>query len=160
MKIRIKIKPKHKKIILRTIFWLVATFLFLATATLLVLWASGYKYNFKAHKFEKTGLIYLVSNPKNVKVYIDRKLVKEKTPARLRYILPGNYTVEIKKKGYFNWSKEIEVSAGKVKRLEGIVLFLENPKNSEIAKNTKEFRLSPDKEKVLYLAKKINIKNL
>ncbi len=154
-----KLTKKHKKIIFNVAFWSVATFLFLSAAALLILWASGYKYNFQAGKFEKTGLIYLVSKPKKTKIYLNNKLVKEKTPARLGYILPGKYKVEIKKKGYLSWSKEIEVSAGKVTRFEDIVLFLENPESSEIAKNTKEFHLSPDKEKVLYFSQNLNVYN-
>ncbi len=154
-----KLTKKQKKIIFNAAFWTVATFLFLSAATLLVLWASGYKYNFKAHKFEKTGLIYLVSEPRKVKIYINDKLVKERTPARLGYILPGKYKVEIKKKNYLTWSKEIEVSAGKVIKFENIVLFLENPESSEIAQNVNQFHLAPDKEKVLYFSQNLNIYN-
>lgn len=155
-----KIKLKHKKIILKTIFWSMVVFLFLATTALLILWASGYKYNFAAKKFQKTGLIYLTSNPKNVKVYINGRLVKEKTPARLGYILPGKYKVEIKKKGYFDWSRETEVTAGKVTRFDNIILFLKNPESSDIAKNVTEFYSSPNKEKVLYFAQNFNLYDL
>lgn len=155
-----KFIKKHKKMIFQTVFRSVVVFIFISAAFLLVLWASGYKYNRLTHKFQKTGLIFLVSQPKNVKVYINSKLAKEKTPARLDYILPGRYTVEIKKKGYYDWVKEIEVSAGKVKKYDEIILFTSNQNTQEILKQVNQYYLSPNKEKILILAEQPYLFNL
>ena len=145
-----KLSKRQKKIIWSLSFWTIAGILFLAASALLVLWASGYKYNFLAHKFQKTGIIYLTTDPKNVDIYLDGKLIKQKTPAKISYLLPGRYKIEIKKKNYHNWVQEVEVESNKVKRFDNIILFYSQPKSFEISKNVQSFFLSPDKNKLIY----------
>jgi hypothetical protein len=70
-------------------------------------YARGYKFDFKALKFQPNGILVIKSEPDGASVYIDGSL-KTATNATLS-LSPGVYDVEIKKDGYFSWYKRLTI---------------------------------------------------
>lgn len=96
--------------------------------TYLLMMANGYKINLQAKKIQKTGMIYLKTEPKDVEIFLDDKLMASKTPARLSYLLPKRYTALIKKDEFHSWSKTMSVESGLVEVHQNIILFRVQPK--------------------------------
>jgi hypothetical protein len=63
---------------------------------------------------EKTGSVKVTSSPSAAEVYFDNEY-RGTTPATINAVPAGNYTVEIRQRGYENWSESIGViTAGTV----------------------------------------------
>lgn len=112
--------------------------------------ALGYKFNPRAFRFTKTGLIALRTQPAGARVYLDKKLFKDKTPAAIAELLPGRHHLKVVLEDYYPWSAEVNVGAGKVERFEKIILF---PTRFNIEKLNSDNCLSfwiDDKRDLLY----------
>ena len=55
---------------------------FFAGLPFILSFALGYKFNPQTWKFYRTGLIYLKTQPEGARIYLNDKLIPEKTPAR------------------------------------------------------------------------------
>jgi hypothetical protein len=97
--------------------------LFLVTTPLVILYTAGYRWNGKKDRLEKVGIIFLRSRPSGADIYLDGKLRKETSPARLRDLLPDTYQVKVGKTGYANWSKQLPVESALTTFAEGIILW-------------------------------------
>ncbi len=111
----------------RRILYLSFFLIFFLTAPIILLWAEGYRYNWRKHQLQKTGVLFLESKPNKAEIYLNGKLQKEKTTARLKNLLPDEYQIEIKKGGYQVWQKKLTVKAGETTFAQYIRLFKENP---------------------------------
>jgi len=100
----------------------------LGFSTWLILLSQGYKINWAARKIQETGTIYLKSNPKNVNILLNNKLISKKTPCKISELLPGRYDVEISLPNFQSWKKNFNVESGLVNVDENIILFYQNPK--------------------------------
>jgi hypothetical protein len=97
--------------------------LFLITTPIVVLYTAGYRWNEKKVRLEKVGLIFLRSRPSGAEIFLDGKLRSERTPARLRNLLPSDYDIKVTKKGYNVWEKTLPVESALTTFAEGIVLW-------------------------------------
>ncbi|QQG41581.1 MAG: PEGA domain-containing protein [Candidatus Woesebacteria bacterium] len=70
-------------------------------------YARGYRLNFKTLKFEPNGILVIKSEPDGASVYINKEL-KGATNTSLS-LAPGNYDIEVKKDGFFPWSKRLSI---------------------------------------------------
>ncbi len=125
---------------------------FIILSPFIVLFVTGTKYDFKTHQFIKTGVIGVKSDPKNAKVYLNGKL-KGTTNKVIRFLTPGEYSLEIKKPGYFTWSKNLIVRAQYVTwanlNLDALNLFFDQPKASQITDQVDNFYASS--KRIIYL---------
>ncbi len=89
--------------------------LFLTSATFILGYANGYLVDISSGRVERTGIINLTVKQMPVIVSVNGK-EKEytRTPINLSYLFPGDYTVDIKKDGYFTWSRVMQVPSGQV----------------------------------------------
>lgn len=103
--------------------------LFFTIVFCVIAYARGYRPNFQTRSLEPTGIIATSSSPKAAKVYINGVL-KGVTDLNLT-LPPGEYTVEMKKEGYTDWSKKVILKGEIVISLEGL-LFPKNPSLSPV----------------------------
>ncbi|EKD56963.1 MAG: hypothetical protein ACD_58C00037G0007 [uncultured bacterium] len=127
---------KTKKII-GFIGWLIFTLLIAGVAVYLILIANGYKINYQYLSFQKTGMIYLESNPADVQIYINDKFEGIGTPFKLSNLNTGKYFVKISKNGYNEWTKTLDVESGKTEAQEDIELFINNPAQLDVSEDEK-----------------------
>ena len=132
--------------------WFLIIVAFIAGSLLIICYTSGYKINWRVGKIEKTGMIYLASQPRDVEVYFDGKLKSLGTPVSFRFLLPGSHYVMIKKQGLVGWEKNLKVEPGMVTKEDNIILFKANPDLSNLETDVvSEFKLAPDRKTVGYL---------
>lgn len=110
---------KRKK---RKIFKFVLILTFALSAPAVLLFASGYRYNWHKHKIEKTGIVFVDTDPESATVTVDGKPAKETTPVSVSNLLPEEYKVTISRDGYLTWSKTLPVESGRTTFAKGVVL--------------------------------------
>ena len=111
----------HRRIIY--IFFMVV---FAAILPFIILYANGFRYNFKKNNWQKTGIIFLESKPTEVEVYVNGKIVSEEIPIRIKDLLPNEHELKIEQAGYATWQKNISVYEGQTTFLQYVRLFKEN----------------------------------
>lgn len=84
--------------------------LFVVGAPLIIIFVSGYRYNFSEHHFVRTGALNVRSDPSGAIISLDGK-ASGKTQKTFRFLVPGEYQISISKSGYFTWNKQLLVSA-------------------------------------------------
>ncbi|EKD46573.1 MAG: hypothetical protein ACD_67C00168G0002 [uncultured bacterium] len=98
-------------------FWTLVA-LFWLTATVIIGYAFGYRFNFQNGVFVYAGSITLKTTPQQVNVYVDGILMPSSSFSRLNNsyhvggIKPGSYLLEVKAPGYQSWSKKVSVHSG------------------------------------------------
>ena len=113
--------------------------IFFIATFLLSLYASGYKFDLRFpinfnRILVRTGMISIETEPKNALIYLNGKTQttpklelfrKEnlRTPAKIKNLLPGSYTLSIEKEGYWPYQEKIEVYSGQTTNLENINLY-------------------------------------
>lgn len=103
-------------------------FIFILSVVLLL--ANGYSLGFKnGHLLVgKTGMLIIGTKPSNAEIYLNNKKNHRKTsfsflPAKLPGLLPGEYSLTIKKEGFRNWSKVILINPSLVTWENYVLLF-------------------------------------
>jgi hypothetical protein len=106
----------------RRIYALSLVFVFIAVAPILVLYASGFRYDFSDRRIIKTGVLSVDSSPRNAHITVNEKLTGQKTPKVVKNLFPGDYAVKIEKDGFFVWEKTLPVFANQSTTTEKIGL--------------------------------------
>lgn len=115
------------KIFRRVVFFLFAA-AFLIGAPRLVFYALGVSYKSGSQSgLVKTGLIYLSSTPPGASIFIGGRPYRESTPAMIRDLQPGAYSVRLDLKNHFSWNGVVPVGAGKAAVLGHILLRPKKP---------------------------------
>ncbi|MCX6782077.1 MAG: PEGA domain-containing protein [Candidatus Magasanikbacteria bacterium] len=83
--------------------------LFFIISPAIIMYTSGYRYDFKRGLLRETGAINIDIEPKDAVVTLNGIKIKSTMPVRLNDRIPGKYNVLISSPGYFDWRKEIEV---------------------------------------------------
>jgi hypothetical protein len=97
--------------------------LFFGGLPFILSFALGYKFNTHTFRFVKTGLIYVKTQPEGAKIYLNGKLIPERSPASIEELMPGVYRVTLMLEKYYTWKSEVDVEAGKVSRIDKVILF-------------------------------------
>jgi len=135
------------------ILFLICLILFLLIAPSIILYSQGYRIDFKNKKITQTGGLFLKVFPKNVDIYLDRKLKKRTDfffgSVLIENLLPKKHQIKISKEGYHHWEKNLEIEEKKVTEVKNVILFLKNPNFSILTKEIENFWISPDKKKLI-----------
>lgn len=130
----------------RTVLFIVVFLVFAAAAPTAVFYSQGYRLDISPAEgkveITQTGALYFKIWPKNAGIYLDGAL-KDKTDfifgsALIGNLLPQKYIVEVKKEGYFPWSKSLELTEKRVTEAKNIILIPEELKFETLATTTKE----------------------
>lgn len=143
----------------RRLVYLIFFLIFFSLAPLLILYATGYRYNFKKNQLEKTGILALDSRPRKAAIYLDGKY-KNTTPTRLTRLLPNKYNILISKDGYYPWIKEVEVKSNLTTFFKDIILFKKNLPVIKIEGEINILVADPDHKKIIYSILKNNTEEL
>lgn len=126
--------------------------IFLSGLPFIVSFSLGYKFDRRTLKFTKTGLIFLKTQPPDADIYLDERLLAEKTPATLRELLPGTYRIRLELEKHYPWSAEVKVEPRKVILVDKIILFPLRPNIKPINKERFNFFwIEPEKDAVYYI---------
>ncbi len=162
---------------IRNYIFIIFIISFLVETLSISLSASGYKLNLHwplswNHLLTKTGIIVVDSSPSGATIYLNGKTINNYsfkpwakkyllTNNRIKNIIPSEYNLELKLKGYWPLSKKINVYSGKTTFTGKLNLFRNNL--PLLLSKTKESKINVSKDyKYLYinkLGKIINLEN-
>lgn len=136
---------------IRSLLFYLSLSIFLIGLPIILSFALGYKLDTRTFRFTKTGLISLKTQPQGAEIYLDGRLLNEKTPYTIIELLPGKYNIRLELKGHYPWIGEVTVRAGKVIRQEKIILFPLRPDIKQLNKErVSSFWADTDKGEVYY----------
>lgn len=142
----------------RTVLFILSVILFFVGLPFILTFALGYKFDPRTMKFIKTGLIFVKTQPSGAKVYLNNKLIPEKTPASMQELLPGTYRVRLELMGHYSWKSQVEVEAGKVSRIDKVILFPLRPNLQQLNQERfSSFRVHPAKRLIYYLDQEMRV---
>ncbi len=133
----------------RHLYTIIAVLVILASTITAVIWARGFKPDFRTGTFLHTGLIVAQSLPKGAQVYLNDRLTNV-TDTNISYLDPGSYRIRIQKDGFTTWEKNVDVKADLAVEILAL-LFPVAPQISPLT-TTGAFSptLSPDGTKIIY----------
>ncbi len=126
--------PKAKKVrdIRLMVGYFLVAILIITASIILVYRAYGFDVDRKTGQVIQSGLVYIDSAPDDAELYLNGELHNDRTNARLT--LPqGNYEILIKKEGYRDWSRTVEVQGGSVERFTYPLLVLQDFTETEVS---------------------------
>jgi len=137
----------------RRIIYLFFIIFFLIVAPTLILYAQGYRYNFKKWKIQKTGMIFLTSKQKGASVYLNNKLYPQKIDKNLtiKNLLPDEYLVRVEKEGYYPWQKKLNVYSRETTFTNDAILFKRGVPQNLVLGRINWINFSKDRKKIIYL---------
>lgn len=138
------------KLVYRKTFFWTAVFLFLVAAPLLILNASGFRYDFQEKSLIQTGTLVLKTQPAGARVWINREEQDERTPAEIERLLPRRYSVRVEADDFHPWQKEVEVRQAEITLKEILLIPKRVPLVPVVSKGVRTFALSPDSRHLAY----------
>lgn len=143
---------------IRSILFYVSLFIFVIGLPFILSFALSYKFNLRTFKFSKAGLLALRTQPQGASIYLDGKLLNEKTPATINELLPGKYNIRVELEKHYPWIREVGVEPGQVTRLEKIILFPLRQNVKQLNKDKiSSFWLDEENEKIYYINQEDNV---
>jgi len=118
-------KKRYHKLRLIIGYVLVAIAICMATV-ILVYSTNGYGINTKTGQIIENGLLFVDSQPGGAQIYLNGQS-KKTTSARLT-IPAGDYTLTLRKDGYYSWQRSFTLEASTVERFVYPFLFPTNPR--------------------------------
>lgn len=97
----------------RYLFIALGFLVFAVISPLIVLYVSGFSYDWNTDSLTATGLLSVKTLPATAKILLDGEEVGT-SPATIRFLKAKDYNVTIRKEGYFDWTKRLEIKASKV----------------------------------------------
>lgn len=156
--------------IIRDWLFIIFIILFVVITFFVALYAAGYtikkqwppRFN---SLFEKTGMLIVDSSPTGAIVFLnDEKINKSflinwqknevQTPAKIKNLIPGKYTLKLEKEGYWPLEKKIEIKSGQTTFAEDFIMFKKSlplniticePQKFTLSNNNKNISLENDK---------------
>lgn len=111
----------------RLIILSICAVLFLIITPYILLYSLGYRVDFETKKIVATGGIYVRAMPNPVDVVIDSKITNStglfSQAVFVQNLLPTLHALAVKKEGYFDYQKNVQVKEKEVAKLEHIILF-------------------------------------
>ncbi len=139
---------------IRTVLFYMSLAIFFLGLPFILAFSLGYKFDPRTLKFTRGGLIMIKTVPGGASVFLNKLLVKDKTPVMLNELIPGTYQIDLELEGHYSYFAEVRVEPGKVVRLEKVILF---PLRPDIQKLNKEkisaFWIDEIKAAVYYIDK-------
>jgi len=133
--------------------------IFLLLCPILILYASGYRYDWQQGFPRRTGAISITVEPTDVKIYannieipreVDVQTLSYKDEVRLTSAPPGKYTIKITKPGYYDWIKDVEVKEMQTVYIKEAILMKKNDPKKLDDGNITASSLSPNNKFLAY----------
>ena len=114
------------------LFWTFAG-IFLITASSVLFYTFGYRFNFERGIFIYTGSISIKSSPETVDIRVDDEIIPNaklgilNNSIHLSGLAPGEHFIKVSAPGYLSWSKKTTVHSGLSTEFWNVLLIKEAP---------------------------------
>lgn len=141
-----KRRRRAVKVVLTDVLMVVAV---MVIAPILIMVVMGYKIS-KDGKLEQSGLVQVESRPVRAMVLVDGEEVAMTNTNKM--LSSGEHEILLRREGYYDWQKKIEVKAGWLLQLEYPRLYKKERKTEKMMKLEQAKCLfgSPNREKMIY----------
>ena len=136
---------------LRRILYTIFIILFFLSAPPLVLYTTGYRYDFRYGRVVETGSLVIRSQPENAEIYLDEKLYRAATPAIINNLLPGKLNLRVSKDGYHDWQQDLEITARVTAFEENIKLYPKKTPVTLVPGKVQNYWWNKKADKLVYL---------
>ena len=137
----------------RKILFFLCVFLFILSAPVVVLYSQGYRFDFENRKLTQTGGLFLKVIPKDIEIYLEGKSAGKTDflfgQTLIDNLLPEKYNIKVKKEGYFDWEKNLEIKEKEVTGAKNIVLFPTETNFKLLSKRINNAWFSPDEKRMI-----------
>lgn len=82
---------------------------FFVISPLLILYSSGFRYDYKNGIVHEVGVISIDILPTSAIVYLNDEKLSGTIPIRLKNVIPGKYKIRLTADGFYDWEKEVDV---------------------------------------------------
>lgn len=134
----------------RRILYLSCILIFALTAPPLVLYTTGFRYDWEYRRLVETGSLVVKSNPEGAAIYLNGQLYQDATPTIINNILPGKINLEVKKDGYHAWQKNLAVNPRLTTFVENIKLFLRSETQTYLPALVADYWWNGKQDKLVY----------
>lgn len=107
--------------------------LYLILCPVLILYSLGYIFSPSGKDLSQTGLVYLSTTPPGADIFLENSRYKQKTPASIDGLMPQEYRISLKLKGYRSWTHTVKIENGKAAAFENILLLPNILKDRQIS---------------------------
>ncbi len=119
--------------------------LFIAVGTAIVSYSQGWGFDFRTGSFDKTGGIYVKSDPADAGITLDGKTVPNQSGllqsgTLVSNLAKGSYILKVFKDGYSLWEKKVEVKPGGAEVFDKVLL-LPKETTEKISKASESFAM-------------------
>ena len=128
---------------------LLTVLLVLCATTIVVLLASGYRFDPKTASIQGTGIIAVNSNPDGALVYVN-DVAQNASNTTITNLKPGEYKVRLEKEGYSQWNKTLIVKKELVTKVDALLIPLYPSLQPLTFTGADQPTLSPDGSKIIY----------
>jgi len=149
-------KTKVKSHIGSILYPILYTLLLFLVASGIYFYANGYRLDIFKQEITQTGVATIESSPFGADVYVSEKLIG-KTPKSSSLEI-GTYHITVKKDGYYNWEKNLEILEGKSTPIFPW-LIKQNPKYTTLWTSTgtiEQYWVNANNDHVVFLTKENN----
>jgi hypothetical protein len=133
----------------RRALFLLALAAFVLIAPAILLYAFGYRPPQQGNNMEAVGGIYLRTFPRRAQITLNGRTLRKRTPAALRNLPVGEYTIKLTKPRYRAWEKTVKVEPNIVTEFRHIVLLPEHPSQKILFPASHDAALAPDRRLLL-----------
>lgn len=127
--------------------------IFLVITPLIVFYSLGWRFNWKEKSIEQPGAFYFKVLPRSAQIYLNSKEKKNTDflfgSVLIENLSAKNYNIEIKKQGYKEWKKNLEIENGKVTEAKNIILIPENNDFKNASEKLKNFWVSQNQKQMV-----------
>lgn len=104
------------------------TLTFLMVSVIAIFYSLGYEVNLEAKSVQQTGSLMLdADSTDSASVYVNGQLAGTKLPFWSTHLFPGTYSLSLRKDGYQEWDRTVDVAANQVVSFRNLVLVKDKP---------------------------------
>lgn len=134
----------------RRLLYITCILIFLLAAPPLVLYTTGFRYDWEYRRLVETGSLVVESNPAGAAIYLNGQIYPEATPTIINNILPGKINLEVKKNGYHVWQKNLSVNPRLTTFVENIKLFFKSEPQAFLPAPVTDYWWNNKQDKLIY----------
>ncbi len=107
----------------RRVYYASAFIAFFIAAPLLVLYAFGYRLNWREREFQQTGAVAITTSPRGATVWLNGLELNKSTPLQITNLAPRQYDLLVTKANFRNWQHKLSVAPSQSANINNLVLF-------------------------------------
>lgn len=133
---------KRARLLVNILAWLA----FLMVAPFLISYSMGHRFTPTSPNPVSVGTFLIRTNPNNANVFLNGKIIGNKTPTSIQNLLPDTYNLRIEKEGYRSWKKNLPIIGTMITDARDIRLIPSTIEEDIMRANVTNFFISPKRQ--------------